>query len=605
MSSTSQTLGRYQIIREIARSNDVVYEGYDPVMNRRVAIKELIFPAGGSESQREERLKRFYREAKAAGSLVHPNIVTIFEVGEDQGRHYIAMEYLEGRSLRERLDAEGAIPLQEGVEIMLQVLEALQFAHQKGVIHRDIKPGNIQPLSSGRVVITDFGIARLTFEQSITMDGQVFGTPSYMSPEQVIGKDLDARTDLFSCGIVLYEMLTGSKPFQGDNVVTITHNICNADPPSPPGVPYPVEMVIRKALERSVALRYGSASEMASALKQAVRESQSMSPGAQYGPSPYLPQGHIPGLTPAPPQPDPYGGQTVSGQPHSAGGQFTQTPPPYTGPMPPPYTGPVPPPVGGSTPGHTPLLAPLWLPPPPPRPLLSPRTKQMIGAVLVTFVVGSAIVTLGFAGFVAVNKWYETQLAKENDARYAASLSEAQAVAEENPEMAIQMMWQLEEKLTTEEYRHKVRLNRAVFYEKAGKRYMDAGQYAEAEEMFRSAANDDDQNPAYLTDLGQLYELLARLTSDSAGRRQYYVASTKAWNDAARLAEAKGQDAQAAKYANYAAELQIVVGQSFEREGLLSEAGQAYHLAYTTATAGSRERRYAKDQLDRLTRTGN
>jgi serine/threonine-protein kinase len=361
VSTSAQTLGRYQIIREIARSNDIVYEGYDPAMNRRVAVKELVYPNTGTDAQREDRLRRFLREAKAAGSLTHPNIVTIYEVGEDQGRNFIAMEYLEGRSLRERLDSDGSVPLEESVRIMGEVLDALQYAHQHGVIHRDVKPDNIHLLSDGRVKLTDFGIARLTFEQSITLDGQVFGTPSYMSPEQVVGRDLDARTDIFSAGVVLYEMMTGAKPFTGDSVVTVTYNICNVDPVSPPGTPYPVEAVIRKALEKSVSLRFGSASEMRSALKEAITQ-PAQGAGATYGgPSPYIPQGIIPGI--APPSPSTYSGAGA-------------TPPPYTGPMPQAQQSQFP-----SV--HTPPPTTVWLPPPP-RPLFSPRTKQMVGSILLT-----------------------------------------------------------------------------------------------------------------------------------------------------------------------------------------------------------------------------
>src|SRR5438477_6646085 len=229
MSSGAGTLGKYQIIREIARSNDIVYEAYDPAMNRRVALKELAVPGGSTEKQRQERLARFQREAKAAGSLAHPNIVTIYEVGEDNGRAFIAMEYLEGQTLRQRIDVEGAVAQNEAVRIILEVLDGLAYAHEKGVVHRDIKPDNIQLLPDGRVKITDFGIARLMFEPSLTMDGQIFGTPSYMSPEQVVGREIDARTDIWSCGVVLYEAIAGKKPFAGDSVVTISHAIMHLE----------------------------------------------------------------------------------------------------------------------------------------------------------------------------------------------------------------------------------------------------------------------------------------------------------------------------------------------------------------------------------------
>ncbi len=200
------TIGKYQVIREIARSNDIVYEAYDPLMNRRVAVKELAVPGGSTPAQREDRVKRFQREVKAAGSLAHPNIVTIYEVGEDAGRHFMAMEYLDGHTLRNEIDTRGGLGVARAIEVAIDVLCALHFAHEHGVIHRDVKPDNIQILENGTVKLTDFGIARLTFEPSITMDGQVFGTPSYMSPEQVVGREIDLRSDVFSMGVVLYEM---------------------------------------------------------------------------------------------------------------------------------------------------------------------------------------------------------------------------------------------------------------------------------------------------------------------------------------------------------------------------------------------------------------
>ncbi|MCS7309411.1 MAG: serine/threonine protein kinase, partial [Armatimonadetes bacterium] len=209
MTPSVNALGKYQIVREIARSNDIVWEAVDPELGRRVAIKELNLPEGVTEAQRQERIQRFLREAKAAGRLSHPNIVTIHEVGVDNGRHYIVMEYLEGENLRERLQRQGAIPLKEAVDIALQVLGALEHAHRMGVVHRDIKPENIHLLPDGLVKLTDFGIARIVFEPNITLDGQIFGTPSYMSPEQIEGKEIDPRTDIFSLGVVLYEMLTG------------------------------------------------------------------------------------------------------------------------------------------------------------------------------------------------------------------------------------------------------------------------------------------------------------------------------------------------------------------------------------------------------------
>lgn len=264
---SANTLGRYRIVREIARSNDVVYEAIDTSINRRVALKELLVPPNLAGAQRRERVERFYREARAAGSLAHPNIVTIYEAGEDHGRHFIAMEFLEGQTLRDVLEIEGKLPVERAVDIASQICDALSYAHLKGVVHRDIKPDNIQILPGDRIKITDFGIARIMEEPTLTADGQVFGTPSYMSPEQVAGKPLDSRTDIFSLGIVLFEMLSGRKPFTGDTVVTITYNIMNQEISIPATVPTHIERVIRRSLAKDPSGRYSSASEFAADLK--------------------------------------------------------------------------------------------------------------------------------------------------------------------------------------------------------------------------------------------------------------------------------------------------------------------------------------------------
>lgn len=263
----TSVLGKYRIIREIARSNDIVYEGVDPAMGRRVAIKELALPQHLAGSQKRERIERFYREAKAAGTLTHPNIVTIYDVGEENERHFIVMEYLEGHSLREIQQMQGALPLKESLEIALQLCDALGYAHSRGIVHRDVKPDNVHILPGGIIKLTDFGIARITAEPSITAHGQVFGTPSYMSPEQVASHTVDHRTDIFSLGITLYEMLTGRKPFQGDSVITITYNIMNIQPPMPVGVPPGLHAILQKALAKDVNARYQNTGQMAADLR--------------------------------------------------------------------------------------------------------------------------------------------------------------------------------------------------------------------------------------------------------------------------------------------------------------------------------------------------
>ncbi|MCC2668970.1 MAG: Serine/threonine protein kinase [Armatimonadetes bacterium] len=263
----ANTLGRYHIIREIARSNDIVYEAMDPAQGKRIALKELQIPGNLVGEGRRERIERFTREARSAHGLKHTNIVRILDHGQAQGRYFIAMEFLEGQSLRDVIRQRGAMPLQEALRIAACVADGLDYAHKHGVIHRDIKPDNVHLEPDGRVVITDFGIARITFEASLTADGQIFGTPSYMSPEQVTGKGIDKRSDIFSLGVMLYEMVAGRKPFTGDSVITITYNIMNVEPAPMVGAPHGVEQIIRKAISKDPNRRYRSAAEFAEDLQ--------------------------------------------------------------------------------------------------------------------------------------------------------------------------------------------------------------------------------------------------------------------------------------------------------------------------------------------------
>ena len=374
--SPPSTLGKYEIIREIARSNDIVYEAYDPIMHRRVAIKELAVPGGSSVQQREDRINRFRREARAAGSLVHPNIVTIYEVGEHEGRHFIAMEYLEGQTLRQLMDQKSPLDAEKAVDVAKGVLAALGFAHAHGVIHRDVKPDNIQILPDGTIKLTDFGVARLTFEPNLTMDGQVFGTPSYMSPEQIRGGDLDATSDLFSLGVILYEMLGGSKPFTGDNVVAIAYAIANTQPPRLGTVAPGLWAAVERSLEKMPSLRWRSADEFGGALKQAM--SAPVAPPPIFGAAPTQ---SMPMAAPLPTQAPP---TQVYGQPYgqSYGQGYGK-----------PY---------GGTPVQMPQTTryvpqPVALPPRPPRPpLISAQAKREMSR----WFWGLAIMGLILGGFV-------------------------------------------------------------------------------------------------------------------------------------------------------------------------------------------------------------
>ncbi len=272
--------GKYQIVREIARSNDIVYEARDTALGRRIALKELNLSTVQGTAKRE-RIERFSREARAAGRLTHPNIVSVYESGAENDRYFIAMEFLEGQNLRDKIQMQGILPQADALNIAYQMLDALGYAHANKVIHRDIKPDNVQILPGGHVKLTDFGIARLTEEPALTGDGQVFGTPSYMSPEQIEGKSIDHRSDLFSTAIVLYEMLSGRKPFTGDSVITITYGIMNAEPPPMNGVPFAIENVIRRALAKNPNQRPATAEQMKTELKNAEQAPVGMAPNRQ------------------------------------------------------------------------------------------------------------------------------------------------------------------------------------------------------------------------------------------------------------------------------------------------------------------------------------
>ena len=261
-----EKLGRYQIVRELGRgAMGVVYEATDPHIGRAVALKTIRLDALSSNA--EELAQRFKNEARAAGRLNHPNIVTIYDAGEEDGVLYIAMELLEGRTLHALL-AEKRFPGEQAIDVARQICAGLQFAHSKGIIHRDIKPGNVMVVSEGLVKITDFGIAR--GGEAMTLTGQVLGTPHYMSPEQVLGKALDNRSDLFSVGVILYEMFTGERPFEGQSMTTVMYKIVHESPVPPRAVDTAIHpglsVVIEEALAKSPELRYQSGAELAAAL---------------------------------------------------------------------------------------------------------------------------------------------------------------------------------------------------------------------------------------------------------------------------------------------------------------------------------------------------
>jgi len=270
MASPLTKTGRYQVVRELGRgSMGVVYQGFDPVIGRTVAIKTML-TQGLSPQEFEEFRARFQREAQAAGVLSHPNIVNVFDYGEDSGILYLIMEFLEGKSLEKLIEGKKILPIETIIPMCEQVCGALDHAHQRGIVHRDIKPANIMILDNGIVKVTDFGIAKMV-SMGMTQTGLVLGTPNYMSPEQVKGRQVDGRSDIFSLGIILYDLVTGEKPFAGQNVTTVIYKIVNENPIPPreldatihPGLSY----VICKALAKSPDERYQTCRELADDLK--------------------------------------------------------------------------------------------------------------------------------------------------------------------------------------------------------------------------------------------------------------------------------------------------------------------------------------------------
>jgi serine/threonine-protein kinase len=266
-----ERLGKYEIRRVLGKgAMGIVYEGFDPQIERPVAIKTIRKDTVDSELA-AQFLWRFRNEAKAAGRLSHPNIVAVYEYGEDEKVAYIAMEYVEGTGLREYLNRRTAFDFAQLVELMTQLLDALEFAHRNGVVHRDIKPSNLIVTERGRLKVADFGVARIEMQSSLTTAGMVIGTPSYMSPEQCQGDPIDARSDIFSTGVVLYELLTGVKPFRGA-VEAIAFKICREEP-TPPSqlsgmkLPAAVDQLVATALAKERNARYQSARAFNDALR--------------------------------------------------------------------------------------------------------------------------------------------------------------------------------------------------------------------------------------------------------------------------------------------------------------------------------------------------
>ncbi len=273
-SGGSGRFGRYEVTKELGRgAMGTVYLGKDAAGHRTVAVKTLRFD--GVDPQHLPAMKeRFFREAESVKQLSHPAIVKVYETGEEKGSAYFSMEVLDGVTLLEFCTKRGPLSVKRAVEIAAFVADALAYAHSKGVVHRDIKPANVMILSNGDIKVTDFGVARFV-DAAQTQTGAVLGTPNYMSPEQVRGSKVDGRSDLFSLGVVLYELLTGVKPFQAKNIAELIR-LHETHQPAPPStlraeVPAACDVLVAKAVQRDLGARYQQGQDMARDLRVIMR----------------------------------------------------------------------------------------------------------------------------------------------------------------------------------------------------------------------------------------------------------------------------------------------------------------------------------------------
>jgi serine/threonine protein kinase len=308
VAATLTHIGKYRIERELGRgAMGVVYKAFDPVVERAVAIKTIHLDVENAG----DLVARLRREAKSVGQLEHTNIVTLYDAGESNGLFFLAMQFIQGETLQDRITRQKWFTLKEVLEVFGQICAGLDYAHQRGVIHRDIKPANIMLTHDGVVKLTDFGIAKVA-GTGTTSTGLVVGTPSYMSPEQALGKPLDGRSDIFSLGSMLYEMMTGEKAFPGQNATTVMYKIVH-EPPTPlavlqPGLDPAVEAIVLRALAKSPEQRFQTCGELASALEVYISRAIQAMPkttvaSAPPPPSPPAASGAVatfPGSAPAP-----------------------------------------------------------------------------------------------------------------------------------------------------------------------------------------------------------------------------------------------------------------------------------------------------------------
>ena len=609
--------GKYQIVREIARSNDIVYEARDTALGRRIALKELNLSTVQGHAKRE-RIERFSREARAAGRLTHPNIVSVYESGAENDRYFIAMEFLEGQNLRDKIQMQGILPQADALNIAYQMLDALGYAHINKVIHRDIKPDNVQILPGGHVKLTDFGIARLTEEPALTGDGQVFGTPSYMSPEQIEGKSIDHRSDLFSTAIVVYEMLSGRKPFIGDSVITITYGIMNAEPPLMNGVPPAIENVIRRALAKNPNQRPASAEQMKAELKNAEQMPAGMASNRHPTNMGQSQTGYaLPSLM----NPPPYNPPAPYGQPS----------PPYNSPAPgyAPQTNYPPanyPPPAGNLPwqfnGQPPLASPPSQMPPgmpqnpqaymanyrPPRdPItLSPRAQTWLYTLLAALVIGGG---LAF-GVVAFFRGYDQYSVQASSQKIVALMNQGKAAYDSKDYANAAQYYEQARNLKPDDaQRTAIEKNLTACYIQLGQIEKSAGNWAAAKAWYDKALKLGDnelsdqarsERADVLERMGQTAE--AKKERDQVGGSGFQRVQSKVQNNAPNAGVPVSREEADAPFRREAQKL-IEEGDALYKQGDIDGARKKWIEAAGKAPGDTPEHAAAMDRISKTDRT--
>ncbi|HEX2642105.1 MAG TPA: serine/threonine-protein kinase, partial [Thermoanaerobaculia bacterium] len=401
---SGSTLGRYRIERFLgAGAMGEVYLAEDPHIERPIAIKTVRLV--GRPQEVEDRKKRLLREARAAGRLLHPNVVTLFDTGEQEGVLFLAFEFVEGADLASLLESQGVLSLGEVLRIVRQTADALDYAHRQGIVHRDIKPSNILIDKHGRVKVADFGIAKVAGQSTeLTIAGSVMGSPQYLSPEQIRGEDLDGRSDIFSLGVVVYELLLGRRPFEGDSITTLVYQILHKDLPAVSelrAVPPRLEQLLSRMLAKDRDARLANAAEVAreiAAIENELPDETLVAPANQLpalDQTYVLPKRMTTASLPTPPPPSPSTKVSTPAREARPGGDLPPIPPP-PGALPPVPVAPVAAqPFAASVPTPTPVgtvIGPL----PGAAPVKEGRSWALLLVVLAAVLVLVAGVLLGW-----------------------------------------------------------------------------------------------------------------------------------------------------------------------------------------------------------------